>query len=175
MVENKRWLDVLAHAVLILGLLVVAFPVYIALISATRTSGDFLTGMIPLLPGPHLLENLKTVLFSGIDNSGTPPIGLMLFNSLMMALIVAVGKIAISITSAFAIVYFRFRFRMLAFWLIFVTLMLPVEVRIMPTFKVVADLGLLNSYAGLAVPLIASATATFLFRQVFLTMPDELT
>ncbi|PRX08164.1 UNVERIFIED_ORG: carbohydrate ABC transporter membrane protein 2 (CUT1 family) [Martelella mediterranea] len=175
MVENKRWLDVLAHAVLLLGLLVVAFPVYIAIVASTHASGDFLSGMIPLLPSTHLLENYKAVLFSGINNSGTPPIALMLFNSLVMALIVAIGKIAISITSAFAIVYFRFRFRMLAFWLIFITLMLPVEVRIMPTFKVVADLGMLNSYAGLAIPLIASATATFLFRQVFLTMPDELT
>tara|TARA_B100000378_G_scaffold151567_1_gene122259 strand:- start:376 stop:1224 length:849 start_codon:yes stop_codon:yes gene_type:complete len=175
MVENKRWLDILAHAVLLLGLLVVVFPVYIAIVASTHTSGDFLTGMIPLLPSTHAIENYKAILFSGIDNSGTPPISLMLFNSLLMALIVAIGKIAISITSAFAIVYFRFRFRMLAFWLIFVTLMLPVEVRIMPTYKVVADLGMLNSYAGLSLPLIASATATFLFRQVFLTMPDELT
>ena len=99
----------------------------------------------------------------------------MLFNSLVMALLIAVGKIAISITSAFAIVYFRFPFRTLFFWAIFITLMLPVEVRIIPTFKVVADLGMLNSYPGLVIPLIASATATFLFRQVFLTMPDELT
>ena len=99
----------------------------------------------------------------------------MLVNSLVMALGIAIGKIAISIISAYAMVYFRFRFRMTCFWTIFLTLMLPVEVRIMPTFKVVADLGLLNSYAGLTIPLIASATATFLFRQFFLTVPEELT
>ena len=114
------------------------------------------------------------MLGQGLSNMGAPPLGGMLWNSLVMALVIATGKIAISITSAFAIVYFRFPFRMLAFWAIFITLMLPVEVRILPTFKVVADLGMLNSYAGLTIPLIASATATFLFRQVFLTIPDEL-
>jgi len=91
-----------------------------------------------------------------------------------MAVVIAAGKIAISLLSAFAIVYFRFPFRTAAFWTIFLTLMLPVEVRIVPTYKVIADLGMLNSYAGLTVPLIASATATFLFRQFFLTVPDEL-
>jgi len=98
----------------------------------------------------------------------------MLFNSLVMALVIAVGKIAISIISAFAIVYFRFPLRKFFFWMVFVTLMLPVEVRIIPTFKVVSDLGMLDTYAGLTLPLIASATATFLFRQFFLTVPDEL-
>jgi sn-glycerol 3-phosphate transport system permease protein len=95
-------------------------------------------------------------------------------NSLVSALVIAIGKIAISLLSAFAIVYFRFPLRQLFFWMIFVTLMLPVEVRILPTYKVVSDLGMLNTYAGLTVPLIASATATFLFRQFFLTIPDEL-
>jgi sn-glycerol 3-phosphate transport system permease protein len=98
----------------------------------------------------------------------------MLVNSIIVALAITVGKIAVSILSAFAIVYFRFPFRMLAFWLIFATLMLPVEVRILPTYEIVANLGLLNSYTGLSLPLIASATATFLFRQVFMTVPDEL-
>ena len=98
----------------------------------------------------------------------------MMFNSLVMALVIAIGKIAISIVSAFAIVYFRFPLRHFFFWMIFITLMLPVEVRIIPTFKVVSDLGMLDSYAGLTLPLIASATATFLFRQFFMTVPDEL-
>jgi sn-glycerol 3-phosphate transport system permease protein len=109
-----------------------------------------------------------------MSTSGAPPLWLMLLNSTWMAIIITVGKIVISITSAFAIVYFRFPFRTLAFWLIFITLMLPVEVRIIPTYAVVANLGLLNSYLGLTLPLIASATATFLFRQFFLTVPDEL-
>jgi sn-glycerol 3-phosphate transport system permease protein len=102
------------------------------------------------------------------------PVGRMMWVSLVSALVIAIGKIAISLLSAFALVYFRFPFRMFFFWAIFVTLMLPVEVRIFPTYKVVSDLHMLNSYAGLTIPLIASATATFLFRQFFMTVPDEL-
>jgi sn-glycerol 3-phosphate transport system permease protein len=115
------------------------------------------------------------VLFAGLGaSSSSPPVAGMMFNSLVMAVAIAVGKIVISMLSAFAIVYFRFPFRNAFFWMIFITLMLPVEVRIAPTFKVVSDLDMLNSYAGLTIPLIASATATFLFRQFFLTVPDEL-
>jgi sn-glycerol 3-phosphate transport system permease protein len=174
MVENKPWLTALAHLVLIAGVVVIAFPVYIAVIASTHGAEDFMSGLVPLLPGPHAIENYRAMLNSGVTTSGAPPLGPMMLNSLVMALTIALGKIAISILSAFAIVYFRFPLRQLAFWMIFVTLMLPVEVRILPTFKVVADLGMLNSYAGLTIPLIASATATFLFRQFFLTVPEEL-
>ena len=174
MVENRPVLNLLTHLVLIVGVVLVVFPVYLAFIASTRAESDFVTGVVPMLPGAHLLDNYGALLGAGASNAGAPPFLSMLANSLIMALIIAVGKIAISITSAYAIVYFAFPFRMLAFWAIFVTLMLPVEVRILPTFKVVADLGLLNSYAGLTIPLIASATATFLFRQFFLTIPDEL-
>ena len=174
MIENRPGLNLLAHLVLILGVAMVALPVWVAFVASTHTATDFMSGRVPLWPGPHLVENYSAMLGAGLSTSGTPPIAPMMLNSLIMALTIALGKIAISIISAFAIVYFRFRFRMLAFWLIFITLMLPVEVRIVPTFKVVADLGLLNSYAGLSIPLIASATATFLFRQTFLTVPDEL-
>jgi len=174
MIENRPILDFVSHLILIAGVIIVAFPVYIAIIASTHANTDFMSGMVPLLPGPHLVENFSQMLSLGISTSGAPPLGPMMLNSLVMALTIAVGKIAISILSAYAIVYFRFPFRMLAFWAIFITLMLPVEVRILPTFKVVADLGLLNSYAGLSIPLIASATATFLFRQFFLTVPDEL-
>ena len=174
MVENRPFLTFLAHLVLILGVIVVAFPVYLAVIASTHGPGDFLSGTIPLLPGTNTLENYRSMLISGASTSGMPPLGRMMANSLIMALAIAIGKIAISILSAFAIVYFRFPFRQAAFWVIFMTLMLPVEVRIVPTFKVVADLGLLNSYAGLSIPLIASATATFLFRQFFLTVPEEM-
>ncbi|ANK93825.1 MULTISPECIES: sn-glycerol-3-phosphate ABC transporter permease UgpE [Rhizobium] len=174
MVENRPFLNFLAHIVLILGVTIVIFPVYIAFIASSHGPNDFLSGVVPLVPGPHILENYSTMLSSGMTSSGAPPIGPMLINSLIMAVGVAVGKIAISIVSAFAIVYFRFPFRTLAFWMIFITLMLPVEVRIVPTYKVVADLGMLNNYGGLIIPLIASATATFLFRQFFLTVPDEL-
>lgn len=174
MVENRRFLDILTHLILIVGVAVVAFPVYIAFIASTHEPSAFVRGVIPLLPGDNMIESYSRMLGMGHRVAGTPPVWLMLTNSFWMAIIIAVGKIAISITSAYAIVYFRFPFRTLAFWMIFVTLMLPVEVRIVPTFAVVANLGLLNSYAGLTLPLIASATATFLFRQFFMTVPEEL-
>jgi sn-glycerol 3-phosphate transport system permease protein len=174
MVENRPWLNLLTHLVLIVGVVIVVLPVYLAIIASTHAENDFFNGTVPLLPGPHLVDNYAVVLSQGVANSGAPSLNLMLINSLIMALGIAIAKIAISIISAYAIVYFRFPFRMTAFWLIFVTLMLPVEVRILPTYKVVADLGMLNSYAGLTIPLIASATATFLFRQFFLTVPEEL-
>ena len=175
MIENRPFLNILAHLTLILGVAAVALPVWVAFVASTHPVSSLISGTVPLWPGPDLVKNYSRMLSSGVSTMGTPPVGLMMMNSLIMALAIAIGKIAISMTSAFAIVYFRFRFRMLAFWCIFITMMLPVEVRIVPTFKVVADLGMLNSYAGLSIPLIASATATFLFRQVFLTIPDELT
>lgn len=174
MVENRPLLTFLSHLVLVAGILLVAFPVYLAFIASTHSSGEFLSGTLPLLPGSAMGETYSRMLFSGVSTSGAPPLWLMMSNSMVMALSIAIGKIAISILSAFAIVYFRFRFRALAFWMIFVTLMLPVEVRIVPTFEVVANLNMLDTYAGLSIPLIASATATFLFRQFFLTVPDEL-
>lgn len=174
MVENRPLLNFLTHLVLILGVAFVVFPLYLAFIASTRSNSDFLSGVVPLLPGKDIIANYSTMLTSGLASSGAPPLSLMMVNSLIMALAITIGKLAISIISAYAVVYFRFPFRMTAFWLIFVTLMLPVEVRILPTYKVVADLGMLNSYAGLTVPLIASATATFLFRQFFLTVPEEL-
>ena len=174
MVENDRWGTLFAHLILILGVAVVVFPVYVAVIASTHAPGTFFQGVMPLLPGSHAIENYRTVLFEGRSNAGAPPIGLMLWNSFVMAMLIAVGKIAISLLSAFAIVYFRFPFRIFFFWIIFLTLMLPVEVRIAPTFAVIADLGMLNSYAGLTIPLIASATATFLFRQFFMTVPEEM-
>jgi sn-glycerol 3-phosphate transport system permease protein len=175
MVENRPWLTFAAHAVLVLGVLVVAFPVYMTFVASTHDQATMLSGPVPLLPGRYLVENYRTVLFSGLGaSSSSPPVGLMMFNSLVMAVAIALGKIAISIIAAYAVVYFKFPLRMTFFWMIFITLMLPVEVRILPTYEVVAGLGLLNSYAGLTVPLIASATATFLFRQFFLTVPDEL-
>ena len=127
-----------------------------------------------LLPGTHLIENYRAGVDARRGRMRRAPVGRMMFNSLVTALVIAFGKIAISLLSAFAIVYFRFPLRGSRFWMIFVTLMLPVEVRILPTYKVVSDLGMLDTYAGLTVPLIASATATFLFRQFFLTIPDEL-
>jgi sn-glycerol 3-phosphate transport system permease protein len=173
-VENRPLATLVAHAVLVLGVAVVAFPLYLAFTASTRTLPDVLQAPMPLLPGDRLVENYGAALSAGTRQISGTPVRTLLLNSLVLAVGVAVGKIAISLLSAFAIVYFRFPGRMLAFWTIFLTLMLPVEVRILPTYKVVADLGLLNSYTGLVLPLIASATATFLFRQFFLTVPPEL-
>ncbi|MGI9525146.1 MAG: sn-glycerol-3-phosphate ABC transporter permease UgpE [Hyphomicrobiaceae bacterium] len=174
MIENRPWVTVASHATMILGVLLVAFPVWITFVAASHDQVRITQVPLPLLPGDQFLVNLKAALFRGVGNAREQSVGLMLFNSLIMALTIAAGKIVISLLSAFAIVYFRFPFRMAFFWMIFLTLMLPVEVRILPTFEVVADLDILNSYVGLTVPLIASATATFMFRQVFLTVPDEL-
>ena len=175
MVERRPWFTALSHLVLIIGVLIVAFPVYVTFIASTHTADAVVQVPMPLLPGGHLIDNYLAALQGAREGSGShAAVGRMMLVSLITALTIAIGKIAISILSAFAIVYFRFPFRMAFFWAIFVTLMLPVEVRIGPTYKVVADLGMLNSYAGLTVPLIASATATFLFRQFFLTVPDEL-
>jgi len=174
MVENRPWFDFLAHAILILGVILVAFPLYVTFVASTLTYEEIVNVPMPLVPGDQLVKNYSQVLTSGSERGSAAPVGTMLFNSLVMALGVAIGKIVISILSAFAIVYFRFPLRNFFFWMIFVTLMLPIEVRIIPTFKVASDLGLLDSYAGLILPVVASATATFLFRQFFLTIPDEL-
>lgn len=173
MVERRPFLDFLSHAVLILGIVIVVFPVYLTFVASTLTAEEVLDAPMTLIPGSHLIENYRTVLFQGVGEAASP-VSTMMKNSLIMALGIALGKIAISIISAFAIVYFKFPLRKTFFWLIFITLMLPVEVRILPTYKVVLDLGMLDSYFGLTVPIIASATATFLFRQFFLTIPDEL-
>ncbi len=177
MIENRPAATVLSHLTLVLGVLVIAFPVYITFVASTQTAEQIVQNVpMSLLPGNNMLESYKLALFGGQTAYGSklPPAGPMLFVSLVTALVIAVGKIAISLLSAFAVVYFRFPGRGLVFWMIFVTLMLPVEVRIVPTYQVVSDLGMLNTYAGLTIPLIASATATFLFRQFFLTVPDEL-
>jgi sn-glycerol 3-phosphate transport system permease protein len=174
MVERRRWLDVLSYVVVIIGIAVVAFPVYLALVASTQTAEAVEAAPMSLVPGDLLVENYRKVLFQGGDIGSRAPVGRMMFVSLVMAVGIAVGKIIISLLSAFAIVYFRFPLRHFFFWMIFVTLMLPVEVRITPTYAVMSDLGLLNTFPGLIMPLIASATATFLFRQFFMTVPDEL-
>ncbi|MCB2003384.1 MAG: sn-glycerol-3-phosphate ABC transporter permease UgpE [Rhodoferax sp.] len=175
MIERRPLTTAISHLVLVLGVLIVAFPLYVTFVASTHTAQDIVQVPMPMLPGSHMLENYAHAIQGTSDGAAsTAPVGRMMVVSFITAMVIAVGKIAISLLSAFAIVYFRFPGRMFFFWAIFVTLMLPVEVRIGPTYQVVSDLGMLNSYAGLTVPLIASATATFLFRQFFLTVPDEL-
>jgi sn-glycerol 3-phosphate transport system permease protein len=174
MIQNNPIGRLVAHIILIVGILIVAFPIYYAFIASTQSLQDIMRPPLSLLPGGHFWENYTTALFGGIGRIGGVSVGRLLINSTIMALAIAVGKIIISLLSAYAIVFFRFPGRMVFFWLIFITLMLPVEVRILPTYKVMVDLGLIDTYTGLTVPLMASATATLLFRQFFMTIPGEL-
>lgn len=174
MAGSNRRADMLTHIILVLGVLLFALPIWIVLMGSTHDAGTIGRGDVPLLPGAEAAANYSAVWSQGNKQRAGVPVSTMMFNSAIMALLITFGKIAISIISAYAVAFFSFPGRMLFFWAIFITLMLPVEVRIFPTFQVVSDLGLVNTYAGLIVPLIASATATLLFRQFFLTIPDEL-
>ena len=174
MVERRSLGSIISHLVLIAGVAIIALPLYVGFVASTLSFDQVTSVPMQMTPGTHLLENYEAVLLHGSTAGSKAPVGQMMWNSLVMALAIAIGKITISMLSAFAIVYFRFPLRKTFFWMIFITLMLPVEVRILPTYKVVAELGLVDTYAGLTLPLIASATATFLFRQFFLTVPDEL-
>ncbi len=162
MVEHRRFGNLLPHLILLIGVVIVAFPVYLAVIASTHDNTVIANGQMPLYPGSHGLETYWNTIMSGTGKTTRQPVGTMMLNSLIMALGIAIGKIAISIISAYAIVFFAFPFRMTAFWTIFITLMLPVEVRIFPTYKITSDLHMLDSYSGLILPLIASATATLL-------------
>jgi sn-glycerol 3-phosphate transport system permease protein len=170
---TRRRTDWMTHVILLLGVLVFTFPIYMTLVASTQDASTIGSGNLTLLPGSHLIDNYTAAWFSGGGRASPAAVHTMMLNSLVMALVIAIGKIAISVLSAYAVVFFAFPLRMMFFWMIFVTLMLPVEVRIIPTYEVVSNLGLVNSYAGLTIPLIASATATLLFRQFFLTIPDE--
>ncbi|TQI74860.1 carbohydrate ABC transporter membrane protein 2 (CUT1 family) [Bosea sp. AK1] len=174
MVEDRRLGDLIAYVILTIGVLIVAFPVWLTFVASTWDAATVINGQMPLYPGPYFFENYNRILFVGTSSTTREPVIHMMLNSFIMAMAIALGKIFISVLSAYAVVYYRFPFRMAAFWIIFITLMLPVEVRIFPTFKIVSDLNMLDTYQGLAIPLIASATGTLLFRQFFMTIPDEL-
>ncbi|WP_447873729.1 sn-glycerol-3-phosphate ABC transporter permease UgpE [Serratia fonticola] len=173
MIENRRGLDIFSHTMLIVGVLVVLFPLYVAFVAATLDDQQVFQVPMTLVPGGHLWDNIRHIWQGGVGTLKVP-FSMLLLNSVIMALAITCGKIVVSILSAYAIVYFRFPLRSLFFWLIFMTLMLPVEVRIFPTVEVISNLNLLDSYTGLTLPLMASATATFLLRQFFMTLPDEL-
>jgi sn-glycerol 3-phosphate transport system permease protein len=187
MVERTPVLTAITHLLMAVGLLMLLLPLYVVLVASTHSFEDVNRVPMSLIPGTHMAENYAAVWQKG-------NFGLSMVNSLIVAVIVTVGKIVIAAISAFSIVFFRYRLRLLFFWLIFITLMLPLEVRIVPTYAVAADalspfeeslrfLGLavslpewnlLNTYTGLTLPLIATATGTFLYRQFFLTIPNEL-
>ena len=165
--HRPDWTKVTVHMLLIFSLMLIGFPLYYCFTMSTQSIDEVIQKPQKLLPSSHLLENYTKV-WNRTD------MGRLLINSTIVAVTVSLGKIIISILSAFAIVYFNFRGKQVAFWMIFVTLMLPVPVRIISTYQVVTTLGWVDTYAGLTIPLIASATATFLFRQFYLTIPDEL-
>lgn len=173
MIEHNKFRKIFPHLILWIGILIIIFPILFIFIASSHTSAEILAAPMPLTLGSHLGENYKRALLEGTENLGTPVLN-MIKNSTIMALGISVGKIVVSLMAAFAIVFFNFKGRKFCFWAIFITLMLPVEVRIMPTYKVISDLGLLNSYAGLILPMIVSATAVFLFRQFFLSIPREI-
>lgn len=173
MIENRRGLDIFSHTILMVGVLVVLFPLYVAFVAATLDDQQVFQVPMTLVPGGHLWDNIRHIWQGGVGTLKVP-FSMLLLNSVIMALAITCGKIVVSVLSAYAIVYFRFPLRSLFFWLIFMTLMLPVEVRIFPTVEVISNLNLLDSYTGLTLPLMASATATFLLRQFFMTLPDEL-
>ncbi|ARJ41644.1 glycerol-3-phosphate transporter [Pantoea alhagi] len=173
MIENRRGLDIFSHVMLALGILTILFPLWVAFVAATLDNQQIFQVPMSLVPGTQLWHNLREIWLYGVS-SNSAPMSVLLFNSTLMALGITFGKITVSMLSAFALVWFRFPLRNLVFWMIFITLMLPVEVRIFPTVEVVANLQLLDSYSGLTLPLMASATATFLFRQFFMSLPDEL-
>ncbi|MGE0500030.1 MAG: sn-glycerol-3-phosphate ABC transporter permease UgpE [Rhizobiaceae bacterium] len=174
MTESSPIRTFIAHALLIVGIVIVAFPIYYTFVASTHSLQTILRPPLPLIPGDRFFENYYEALFGGVGRIGGVPVSTLLLNTTLVALAIAIGKIVISILSAYAIVFFRFPFRMTFFWLIFITLMLPVEVRILPTYRVMVNLGLIDTYTGLTLPLMASATATLLFRQFFLTIPGEL-
>ena len=173
MIEQRKSARIFPHIILWISILIIIFPLYFVFVASTWTSAEILAAPMPIYPGPHFLENYRRALTEGPQNLGASAFSMMK-NSFIMAMGISLGKISVSLLAAFAIVFFNFPGRKFCFWAIFITLMLPVEVRIMPTYKVISDLGLLNSYAGLILPMIVSATAVFLFRQFFMSVPREI-
>jgi sn-glycerol 3-phosphate transport system permease protein len=169
-----KWGPVFDHAILIAGSAFMLVPVFLALMTSTHDAVTVHTGGVQALPGGSLVDNYATVMFDGLGFSGAVNGATMMLNSLILGLGFAVGKIVLSMMAAYAIVYFRFPLAEFAFWAIFVTLLLPLEVRILPSYEIVQSMGLINTYTGLIVPLVASATGTFFFRQFFKSVPDEL-
>ena len=174
MIEQRKSARAFPHIVLWLAIFIILFPIYFVFVASTRTSAEIQAAPMPIYPGTHFFENYGRALTEGTKTLGGVSALTMIKNSFIMAMGISLGKIFVSLLAAFAIVFFNFRGRQFCFWAIFITLMLPVEVRIMPTYKVISDLGMINTYAGLILPMIVSATAVFLFRQFFLSLPREI-
>jgi sn-glycerol 3-phosphate transport system permease protein len=196
MIERSPYFDFFTYLAMAIGAFLVIVPFWITFVAGSQSLQEVNQVPISLLPSSHLWENLEMA-WARAD------LGPKMINSFIVAIGVTVGKIVLASISAFAIVFFNFRGRMISFWLIFITLMLPLEVRIVPTYAIAANAllpfqtildvvgiswlvnavsglqvslnwNLLNSYTGLILPLVATATGTFLYRQFFMTIPDEL-
>lgn len=174
MIKKFRLSSVFDHLILILGSLFMLLPVYLAFTTTSYDNVTIQTEGLKFWFGDKMGENFGDAMFTPGGFTGSITGSTMLMNSMILGIGFAVGKIALSMMAAYAIVYFRFRFAMLAFWAIFTTLLLPLEVRIVPSYEVVHGLGMTNNYTGLIVPLLASATGTFFFRQFFMSVPEEL-
>lgn len=170
----KKIQDICTHSFILLFLAGLLLPLYLAFVAASHTGEAMMHAPLPLLPGSKFFTNLQEVFFNGVRIAGGMPVWCLLLNSFIMAILIAFGKIALALMSAFALIYFQMPLKKLQFAFIFFTMMLPIEVRVVPTFQVVAQFGLLNHWAGLTVPLMASATGVFLFRQFFKTIPPQL-
>ncbi|WIY24198.1 sn-glycerol-3-phosphate ABC transporter permease UgpE [Parasedimentitalea psychrophila] len=162
------------HVVLLLGVFLMMGPLVVAFMTSTFDHVLIHKEGMQVGWGGKFIETYSTVLTQQGGFTGEVTGWLMTQNSLILGVGFALGKIVVSMLAAYAIVYFRFRAATFCFWVIFLTLLLPLEVRILPSYEVVQQLGLLNSYTGLIVPLIASATGTFFFRQFFKSIPNEL-
>ena len=172
--KNINWRLASNHLILLIGVIFMSLPVWVAFSTSTHTAETILREGLQFWPGSNFIETYREVMFeeAGVMKS---VLGItMLKNSLILGIGFAVGKVIISMLAAYAIVYFRFKLATPLFWIIFLTLLLPLEVRIIPSYEIVAGLGLLDTNFGLIVPLIASATGTFYFRQFFKSIPDEL-
>jgi sn-glycerol 3-phosphate transport system permease protein len=174
-INGRRYAGILAdHVILILGSLFMLLPVLLIALSTTQTDAEIIQNGLTFSVGDQLGNNFQKAMFESTGFSGVNDGMNMLKNSMILGVGFAVGKIVISMLAAYAIVYFRFPLATLSFWIIFTTLLLPLEVRILPSYEITQQLGLLNSYTGLIVPLVASATATFFFRQFYRSVPEEL-
>jgi len=171
---NNKFNQFFTHTILFCGVLLMVIPIWIAFASSTHDNITILTEGMKWSLGDQLLKNYNEVLNQTGGFSKEITATIMFINSFIMALGIAIVKVIISAMSAYAIVYFRFKRATPLFWLIFMTLLVPLEVRILPSYQIVSDLNLTNTYTGLILPLVASATATFFFRQFYKSIPDEL-
>lgn len=172
--KRIRWNVVSDHLILIIGSLFMTMPLVMLILATTLEDVDLVKDGLKFAIDDQLDDNFRKAMFEAKGFTGTQTGLLMMKNSFILGIGFAVGKIVIGMMAAYAIVYFRLRFASFAFWIIFTTLLLPLEVRILPSYEVIQSMGLINTYTGLIVPLIASATATFFFRQYFLSIPEEL-